>query len=57
MNESAKVMEDCYSVKGDYFYLKKGEVIKVKSKVGEYIEVKYQRFIGYFPAQFFKLIK
>ena len=37
VNESAQVTEDCYSVKGDYFYLKKGEVVKIRSRVGEYL--------------------
>lgn len=50
-------MEDCFSVKGDYFYLKKKEIIKIRSKIGDYAEVKYQKFIGYFPARFFKLVR
>lgn len=24
VNEDAEILQDCYSVKGDYFYLKKG---------------------------------
>lgn len=56
VNESAEVVEDCYSVKGDYFYLKKGEIVKIRSKVGEYLEIKNQKFIGYFPTKALKLL-
>ena len=56
VNESAEVVEDCDSVKGDYFYLKKGAIVKIRSKVGEYLEIKNQKFIGYFPTKALKLL-
>lgn len=43
-------MEDAYSVKGDYFYLKKGEVINVRYAIGNYVEIKFEQKVGYFPA-------
>jgi hypothetical protein len=36
MDESALVTADCVAVKGDYFYLKKGEEVLIKNSIKGY---------------------
>jgi len=31
------VLADAYSVKGDYFYLKKGDIVNIRFAIGEYV--------------------
>ena len=45
---------DCVAVKGDYFYLKKGEKVKINFEIKGYVEVEHKEFHGYFPANLFK---
>ena len=52
-----EVLEDCVAVKGDYFYLKKGEKLKITSVIDDYTKVNYHGFVGYFPCQCFKIYK
>jgi hypothetical protein len=34
VNRQGELLEDAYSVKGDYFYLKKGEIVNVRFAIG-----------------------
>lgn len=55
MNCEAEVLVDCVAVRGDYFYLKKGELVKIRSVICEYAEVGLRGFKGYFPCSFFNI--
>jgi hypothetical protein len=52
-NREVEVMSDCVAVRGDSFYLKKGERVKVKSVISGYAYIKHHGFKGYFPCSFF----
>ena len=49
------MLEDIFSVKGDYFYLKKGDIVQVRYAIGEYVEIKFEKKMGYFPARLIRL--
>lgn len=46
---------DCVAVRGDYFYLKKGDLVRVRSVICEYAEIVQRGFRGYFPCSFFNI--
>jgi hypothetical protein len=50
------VLEDAFAVKGDYFYLKKGEIVNIRYLIDEFVEIKSLNTVGYFPAKLFRLI-
>lgn len=56
-HKDAEVLTDCVAVRGDCFYLKKGEKIKIRSVICEYAEVFHRGFKGYFPCSFFNIAK
>jgi hypothetical protein len=41
IHKQGEVLSDAYSVKGDYFYLKKGDIINVRYAIGNYVEIKF----------------
>lgn len=49
------MLADCVAIRGDHFYLKKGEIVKVKSVTCEYAYIFYRGFKGYFPCCFFNI--
>lgn len=57
VHKQGEVLDDAYSVKGDYFYLKKGEIVNIRYAIGEYVEIKFEQKVGYFPAQMIRLIE
>lgn len=42
IEEYGEVIADCVAVKGDYFYLKKGEQVKINYEIKGYFEVKHK---------------
>ncbi len=56
VHRQGELLEDAFSVKGDYFYLKKGEIANVRFAIGEYVEIKFEQKVGYFPACLIRLI-
>ena len=56
VHRQGELLEDAFSVKGDYFYLKKGEIVNVRFAIGEYVEIKFEQKVGYFPACLIRLI-
>lgn len=56
VHKQGEVLQDAFSVKGDYFYLKKGEIVNVRFAIGEYVEIKFEHKVGYFPACLIRLI-
>lgn len=48
-------MSDCVAVRGDSFYLKKGEVVTIKSVICGYAYICHRGFKGYFPCSFFNI--
>jgi hypothetical protein len=56
VHRQGELLEDAFSVKGDYFYLKRGEIVNVRFAIGEYVEIKFEQKIGYFPACLIRLI-
>jgi hypothetical protein len=42
VHRQAEVLEDGYSVKGDYFYVKKGDVVNIRYAIGEFVEIKFE---------------
>jgi hypothetical protein len=57
VQRQGEMLEDAYSVKGEYFYLKRGEIVNVRFAIGEYVEIKFEQKIGYFPAGLVRLIE
>lgn len=51
-DRQVEVLADCVAIRGDHFYLKKGELVVVKSVISEYAYVVYRGFKGYFPSCF-----
>lgn len=41
LQKQAEVLEDAFSVKGDYFYLKQGEIVTIRYIIGSYSEIKF----------------
>lgn len=57
LEEKGEVLKDCNSVRGENFYLKKGEIVLIVAIVcEEYAEVYHRDFRGYFPSYFFRLL-
>lgn len=46
-----------YAIKGDYFYLKEGEIVNIRYLIGDYAEIKFENKVGYFPTNLFRLIE
>lgn len=57
VQKQGELLEDAFSVKGDYFYLKAGDIVNVRYAIGDYVEVRFEQKIGYFPARMFRLIE
>jgi hypothetical protein len=57
VHRQGEVLEDVFSVKGDYFYLKRGEIVNIRFAIGEYVEIKFEQKVGYFPAALIRLIE
>ena len=55
IQSQGELLEDAFSVKGDYFYLKKGEVVNIRYAIGEYVEIKFEEKVGYFLARMIRL--
>lgn len=41
VHKQGEVLEDSYSVKGDYFYLKRGDIVNIRYAIGEFVEIKF----------------
>jgi hypothetical protein len=50
-----EVLMDCVAVRGDNFYLKKGEFVNIKSVISGYAYIQHHGFKGYFPCSFFNI--
>lgn len=57
VQDQGELLEDAFSVKGDYFYLKKGDTVSIRYAIGEYVEVKQGTKVGYFPSGMIRLIQ
>lgn len=57
VHKQAEVLQDAYSVKGDYFYLKQGEIVNIRYAIGEFVEIKFEQKVGYFPSRLLRLIE
>ena len=56
LNQEAEVLEDCHTVRGDNFYLKKGESVIISAIISQqYSQIYHKQFCGYFPSRFFRL--
>lgn len=54
-NKDVEVLTDCVAVRGDNFYLKKGDVVRISSIICEYAYIRHRGFKGYFPCSFFNI--
>jgi hypothetical protein len=37
VQKQGEILEDAFSVKGDYFYLKAGDIVNIRYAIGDYV--------------------